>query len=141
MKFRPSISVFPGFEEPRPSVTYGIEAAWTGLTAADTQVLTDLETKALAAFRAAAGPACTLWALDWQHACYAFRPSAARPDDPWPIPALPDGDYHLFLDPGLRFGWLGHPWEQTICLFGAPLLAALKRHCPLLLRDPVRRKD
>ncbi len=58
-------------------------------------------------------------ALDWQHFAYEFHPgSRAMPPGPWRIPALPDGDYYLFLAQDFRFGWLGHPWERTVCCYG-----------------------
>jgi hypothetical protein len=59
------------------------------------------------------------YALDWQHTCYRFRPALAstRPET-WRVAALPDGDYFLFVARDLRFGWLSHPWEQSICVFG-----------------------
>ena len=54
------------------------------------------------------------------------------------VPVLPNGDYYLYLAPDLSFGTFGHPWEQTICVFGAPLLAATESNRPRLLTRAVR---
>lgn len=59
----------------------------------------------------------------------------------WPGSVYPDGDYYLYLDPELRFGTLGHPWEHTLCMFGAPLLAEAEAELTVLLGEPVRRRD
>ena len=43
----------------------------------------------------------------------------------WPDmrqPVFPDGDYSIFLATDLRLGTFGHPWEETLCVFGQPLL-------------------
>ncbi|MVN87646.1 DUF2716 domain-containing protein [Deinococcus sp. HMF7620] len=48
---------------------------------------------------------------------------------------FPDGDYAITLGPGLAWGTLGHPWQRTLCVFGAPLLKALEPlPVPLLSR-------
>ncbi len=44
---------------------------------------------------------------------------------------LPNGDHYNFLAPDLRFGVIGNCVEQTICVFGQPLL-------DLLVGDPPR---
>jgi len=56
------------------------------------------------------------------------------------IPVLPDGDYHIFLADDFSFGTLGHPWEQTICVFGKPLIDVVEREGPKLLGRVVRRQ-
>ncbi|MFB6581152.1 MULTISPECIES: DUF2716 domain-containing protein [unclassified Streptomyces] len=58
-----------------------------------------------------------------------------------PGPERSLGDYYLYLDPGLCFGTLGHPWEHTLCAFGAPLLAEAEAELTALLGEPVRRRD
>ena len=37
-----------------------------------------------------------------------------------------DGDYFIFLAEDFRFGVFGHPWEQTMCIFGQELIEAVK---------------
>ncbi len=55
------------------------------------------------------------------------------------IPVLPNGDYYVFLSPELDWGWFGHPWEQTICIFGERLLAAVAENPPTLFTQVLRR--
>ncbi|MFG2520170.1 DUF2716 domain-containing protein [Streptomyces sp. NPDC048527] len=68
----------------------------------------------------------TLFALDWQHTSYRFAPQeAGGPGQAaWPLSPYPDGDYYIFLSEGFRFGSFGHPWEESLCLFGEELLDA-----------------
>ncbi len=129
----------PGIREPAPSITYALPEAWTE------DDLDDLHRQVLAAFRACTGPEERLYALDWQHQCFWFRPHsnlerAGDDHQAWPlvlpgsglwrIPVLPDGDYSIFLAEDFRFGIFGHPWERTWCVFGAELLAALETRRP-----------
>ncbi|MEU2865764.1 DUF2716 domain-containing protein [Streptomyces mirabilis] len=78
-----------------------------------------------------------LWILDWQHICYRLRPDLPSTDmflprvlegrsrEGWPLSPYPDGDYYIFLADDLRFGTFGHPWEHSLCVFGAELLEAI----------------
>jgi hypothetical protein len=52
-------------------------------------------------------------------------PSSPRPDRRWPVEIFPDGDYYVFLSEDMTVGTFGHPWEQTLCVFGDPLLSTL----------------
>ncbi len=38
---------------------------------------------------------------------------------------FPDGDYHIVLTEDMTIGTFGHPWEQTLCVFGAALVDTL----------------
>ena len=83
----------------------------------------------------------TLLALDWQHPGYRFAPGFATPptrESSWPIPVLPDGDYYLYIAYDFSFGWLTHPWEQSVCAFGD--LLALMSPSIDALRLPVLRR-
>jgi hypothetical protein len=79
-----------------------------------------------------------MFALDWQHTCWSFDPHATFEN--WEVPLIPNGDYCLFLAPQLEWGWLGHPWEQSICVFGEPLLHTLLANPPALFTKIVRRR-
>ena len=140
--FKPSVHEkdFPGFKEPTPSVTYSFRDIWGDDFL---ELNADLNEKAHAIIRSATTADAFVYALDWQHQGYKFYPDRAGSagNDEWIIPALPDGDYHLFVEKSLAFGWLGHPWEQTICVFGQPLLVALKNNRPKVFRNPIRRRD
>lgn len=137
--FRPSVDEkdFPGYEEPKPSVTFSFQAIWEKDFS---QLEADLQEAADAMFKRATPPGSFIYALDWQHQCYKFYPETVNSNE-WVIPALPNGDYYLFLEKSLAYGWLGHPWEETICIFGKPLLDALELHRPKLFGNPIRRQD
>ena len=79
--------------------------------------------------------------LDWQHPCYLFEPHGEfsfNSEDDWPVPAIPNGDYHIFLSRGMDLGVFGHPWEQTMCVFGQSLLEAFTSDPPELFTKRVR---
>lgn len=137
--FRPSVCEknFPGYDEPTPSVTYAFKPIWENDFS---ELEADLQENAGAMLKKATPAGAFVCALDWQHQCYKFYPGSAKNNE-WMIPALPDGENCLFVERSLKFGWLGHPWEQTICIFGEPLLAALKNHRPKVFRNPIRRRD
>lgn len=145
--FHPSIHAadFPAIAEPHPSLTFALPRppgrdTRDGLyhrTWPDQDELDDLVSSVLAAFRACTADDERIYALDWNHPCYWLRPHAAV--DEWFVPVLPNGDYYIFLERSFLWGDFGHPWEWTMCVFGADLLAALARRPPLLFRDPIRR--
>lgn len=74
-----------------------------------------------------------LYALDWQHDCFIFSPrdygklvkeyyDDTRESNVYFPDYYPDGDYHFFTDPKLRFGMFGHPWLKQIAVFGEDLI-------------------
>ena len=142
--FRPSVRAedWPGIAEPAPSITYAIGHIYELPREERAALEADLEAKLLAAFRALVGRdggEGVVHALDWQHASFRFAPTVAEAASvPWAIPALPDGDYYIFLAPDLRWGIFGHPWEETMCVFGDELLRALAAAPPKLFTKPVR---
>lgn len=130
--FKPSVyrPDFPGIKEPSPSITYEFDYPISP------EIIDDLETQTLSAFLSVVSVDEALFVLDWQHDCYSFRPHLPFRD--WEIPVLPDGDYYIFLAKDFRFGIFGHPWEQTICVWGSELLATFERNKPILFQSPVR---
>jgi hypothetical protein len=154
-RFRPSVkkSDWPGIQVPAPFATYSVPDPWS---AAD---ITDLHEHALTAFRLALPRDSSMYALDWQHSCYRFAPHApveswpmpdlrrrglgsdhkVRFEDRWTIPVLPNGDYYIFLAPDFTWGWIGHPWEQSICVFGDKLVSAVAKHRPSLFTKVLRK--
>jgi hypothetical protein len=83
-----------------------------------------------------------IYALDWQHPGYRFyphRPFSLNRLGEWPIPILPNGDYHIFLEQDFNFGVFGHPWEETICVLGEKLLSILEQNKPRLFTEIVRK--
>ncbi len=141
--FRPSThpASWPGIREPHPSVTYDISAVFSGDPVAYEEAEIDLNTKVLEALRRCVPHEEYLYALDWQHPCYRFRPhypfDAADPDE-WMVPVIPDGDYYIFLAKGFEFGIFGHPWEKTICVFGECLLDSVRLSEPTLFGTVLR---
>ncbi|MBW3623970.1 MAG: DUF2716 domain-containing protein [Armatimonadetes bacterium] len=144
-KFRFHSSVqeqhWPGISEPKPSITYSISRIYAGDEAEYDVLESDLNLRTLEAFRRCLPRRERLYALDWQHTCYRFNPhlrfDVSDPDNWW-VPVLPNGDYYIFLSPDMKLGLFGHPWEQTLCIFGKPLLEAYERGIPLLFDSPVR---
>ncbi|WP_328863889.1 DUF2716 domain-containing protein [Streptomyces virginiae] len=53
----------------------------------------------------------------------------------------PDGDYYLHVTDDLRLGTFGHPWEQTLTVWGPRLLAAVEEELTELLGEPIRRRN
>ena len=103
----------PGILEPTPSRTYRFEYPVHPLDESD------LRESALRAFERCVPRSQRMYALDWNHACYWFDPHAASAQD-WFHPVFPNGDYYIFLARDFSWGLFGHPWEQTICIFGEP---------------------
>ncbi|MFD4674119.1 DUF2716 domain-containing protein [Lentzea sp. NPDC058450] len=69
-----------------------------------------------------------LVALDWQHPGYRFWPHRHSGVFTWPespFSPFPDGDYYLFLTEDMSQGTFGHPWEQTLTVWGDDLVRDL----------------
>lgn len=138
--FRPSTTVWPGIREPLESVTYQIGGAY-GAPDRYARITLDLSHKLVAALQRCVADGDVVHVLDWQHRSYEFDPHVPfsfESANDWPIPALPNGDYYLFLDPELRFGTFGHPWEQSLCIFGQTLVDAIGADLRLLFGRPIR---
>lgn len=146
--FRPSMSEFPGIREPMPSVTWSLEALAEDPRWRKRTQLTDIVLDGLVASTLAGE---SVYVLDWQHTCYVVRPEMPPTDmflphalerrtrEGWPRSPFPDGDYYIFLSEDLSFGSFGHPWERSLCVFGAPLLEKVTGALDELLRDVLRR--
>ncbi|MEM5003991.1 DUF2716 domain-containing protein [Priestia megaterium] len=138
-KFKPSVSKFPSFKVPQPFITYDV-SDYIG-DSVDLSAYDDLEEKALLAFKA-----CTLadeyiLALDWQHECYWVNPRLTFEKDEfdeWTVPIFPNGDYYFFIEKGFSWGYLGHPWEKSITIFGQELLHAFDIHKPKMFQKVLR---
>ena len=125
--FRPKFSSSPAITEPRPSVTFDLSPIFaSGHTqfAAATDAVNNLT---LLAMVRVLEPDASLLVLDWQHETYRLWPHrlARQPDAQWPTEVFPNGDYYIFLTEDMSMGTFGHPWEQTLCVFGEPLVSNL----------------
>jgi hypothetical protein len=77
-----------------------------------------------------------LTALDWNHPAYRYSPAAlALSGLGWVVPVFPNGDYYIHATQDLSWGTFGHPWQQSLCIwgelidsFGKELLTWLPRH-------------
>lgn len=95
----------------------------------------ELEESIIKAFLDCTAETEYIYALDWQHTSYLFNPhleSRLNEWGEWPITLYPNGDYYLFLNQSMSWGYLGHPWEKTISIFGEEFLKAIVRHKPKL---------
>jgi Protein of unknown function (DUF2716) len=143
--FRPSVGPggWPSFREPAPSLTWDVRDLLSAFNPwADTEA-TPYNLALLAALRQCVPAEEPVLALDWHHAAYQFYPHRFRgAEEPtnWLVPALPSGEYHLFVTADHRLGSLGHPWEGTLCVFGEGFLEAYARLTPLGPERVRRRK-
>ncbi len=39
----------------------------------------------------------------------------------------PNGDYYFFIDVNFCFGYLGHPWQQKVWIYGKKLIEEFKK--------------
>ncbi len=138
--FRPSMSSFtwPAIKEPVASVTWSLAALDDDSSYERLDRLVAVVEQGLSS---CVGPTDTLFALDWQHTSYRFAPQeVGGPGQPaWPLSPYPDGDYCIFLAEDFRFGSFGHPWEESLCLFGEELLDVASIEVGKVLGPPIRR--
>ncbi|HEX9030544.1 MAG TPA: DUF2716 domain-containing protein [Streptosporangiaceae bacterium] len=135
-RFRPGITSVPAITEPAQSVTWHLES-----TDAHAPAAAEMNAIIEGALLRCAQQGEELYWLDWQHASYRFDPHrAGQPGQPpWPGAACPDGDYYIYLAEDLRMGTFGHPWEPSLCVFGASLLAQVENDLTRLLGQVLRR--
>ncbi|GAA4936486.1 DUF2716 domain-containing protein [Streptomyces coeruleoprunus] len=138
--FRPSMSSFewPAIKEPVASVTWRLAALDDDPGYERLDRLVDVIKQGLTS---CVGPQGTLLALDWQHTSYRFAPQeVGGPEQPaWPLSPYPDGDYCIYLTEDFRLGSFGHPWEESLCLFGEELLDVTCAEVDKVLGPPIRR--
>ncbi|MFE7712721.1 DUF2716 domain-containing protein [Streptomyces sp. NPDC057486] len=139
-QFRPSTSAlrWPAIKEPAASAAWSLAALDVDPDYERLERLVEVVEHGLASCVHRQG---TLFALDWQHTSYRFIPhEVGGPGQPaWPLSPYPDGDYYVFLSEDFRMGSFGHPWEQSICLFGEEFLDAVSTEVDKVLGPPIRR--
>lgn len=141
---------WPGINEPTPSITYSISDIYDQGEEHYQKLNKNLQDSFLAYFKALINQDGWIYVLDWQHTTHKFYPHI--PFDlvslynelpvpllnEWPTPILPNGDYFIFLEPNLEYGVFGHPWEQTMCIFGQKLIDLVEKNPPLLFTKKIR---
>lgn len=118
-QFIPSTTVFPSFRAPSPFITYEVNYEKREEIERELgRILTELTVEGERVI-----------ALDWNHQGYWIdprRPFLRNEEGDWMIPAVPDGDYSFFIARNFRWGYLGHPWEGSITLFGEEMISAFQ---------------
>ncbi len=140
LEFSPSDSIFPSFKVPSPFVTYDISHYFG--ESIDLNIYSDLEDKALQAFKENTSSNEYIMALDWQHECYWVNPHVEferNEFDEWMIPVFPNGDYYFFIQKDFKWGYIGHPWEKSITIFGKELIESFERNKPEMFQNILRR--
>jgi hypothetical protein len=127
--FRPNTCQHAGITEPTPSVTVDLAPVFAARQAEFAAVRDAVNALALLAMTRVFDPSERLLVLDWQHVSWWFRPhqQAVLEDQQWPVEVFPNGDYYIFLSEDMTSGTFGHPWQQTLCIFGelAPALGPM----------------
>lgn len=135
---------WPSFREPVGSMTWDLHGVFAraGTEAEFVAAERNVAACLLSGLVLAKGVDEYVYALDWQHPGFRFDPTLARPPeriDSWLVPSLPNGDYYLFVAHDMRFGWLSHPWEYSVCVYGdlLPTIrdAAARFEWPLLRQN------
>ncbi|MFB8424888.1 DUF2716 domain-containing protein [Priestia megaterium] len=138
-KFKPSTSRFPSFKVPSPFITYDI-SNFFGETA-DLELYDRIENKALNAFKNITLVDEYILALDWQHECYWVNPHLEFKKDKfgeWVVPVVPNGDYYFFIQKDFQWGFLGHPWEKSITIFGEDFIKSFNEQQPKIMCNILR---
>lgn len=136
---------WPAIAEPAPSVVWDLSPIFTG--ACPGEFLAGAV--AVAGLVLATLQDCTDWYEtvafhDWVHPSGLFRPHSV--DDPqevagWDTGGLfPNGDYTIFVGRAYAFGILGHPWEQSLCVFGGRAVDAFAARNQGILGNILRQR-
>ncbi|MGW6537683.1 DUF2716 domain-containing protein [Streptomyces sp. NPDC055051] len=144
--FKPGPASCPGIEEPPDSVTWHVG----DITDTRHTPLRDLPGDHRVArvqdivehgLRARVRPGEQLYAVSWWHQGYRFDPArVGGPGRPaWPGAVCGEGEYHKLLTRDLRMGTFWHPWEESLCVFGAELLAEVEDELTAELGTVMRR--
>lgn len=138
--FKPSTTYRPGITEPAPSATWHVHAHHRPFP----DIPQRLDAIVQRGLLAATEPGEFVYWLEWQSDGFRYDPRRTGLPGRPPRPGLgtyPHGDYYLHLTDDLRLGTFGHPWEQTLCVFGQPLLRTVEVELTVLLGEPLRRRD
>ncbi|RHA37538.1 DUF2716 domain-containing protein [Cellulomonas rhizosphaerae] len=116
----------PAIDAPTGSLVIGLSSIFSEPGPVFAASESAINAAALRAFVHLAGDE-DLVALDWQHGAYRYSPASHAVADlhDWPVPVFPNGDYYVHAAANLSWGTFGHPWQQTLTLWGAELIRSL----------------
>ncbi|MBQ8556567.1 MAG: DUF2716 domain-containing protein [Clostridia bacterium] len=120
--FHPSVDAFTiPFRISQPHVVYNLpELVW------------DLECESLVEEMLQAAGDEEIYALDWRHPAYVYRPGERHDwgseGEAFFPSYYPDGNYCFFVAKDLSYGILGHPWHKDLYVFGEKLMALFELH-------------
>ncbi len=146
--FKPSYTYYPAIEEPPDSVTWHVGDVTDTRhkyrlmrNLPDDHRVARLQKAVERGLRACVRPGEQLYSVSWWHQGYRFDPArvggAGRPT--WPGAACWEGEYYKLLTRDLRMGTFWHPWEESLCVFGAELLAEVEHDLTAILGTVMRR--
>ncbi|MEW1639588.1 DUF2716 domain-containing protein [Streptomyces sp. NPDC093801] len=138
--FKPGTTYRPAITEPSPSAVWNLHSHHRAVPDLPAELDAVVQRGLLAATR----PGEFVYWLDWQHDGYRYDPRRTGVPGRPPRPGkgtYPNGDYYLHVTHDLRLGTFGHPWEQTLTVWGPALLPAVEGELTELLGAPVRRRD
>lgn len=130
------------FDVPKPYITYDISKIYEKETYK--LLYKDLEEKMEKIFIENTRDDEYIYVLDWNHQCYLFNPrikSQKNEFDEWIIPLYPDGDYYFFIKSDFSWGYLGHPWHNTVTIFGHELIKSINKNKPILFDTVIEEDD
>jgi hypothetical protein len=130
-----------GSHPPEPNTTWDVSGVYASATRYS-ELESDLNLKVLIALRECTSSCEEVFAIDWQHPWYAFKPHAFPACGEaynWAVPVLPDGDLLLFFPRDFRFGICGCPQTNTILFYGHQMLDAIKANLPILFSTQTQR--
>lgn len=135
--FNPSTTKFPSFTVSSPFITYDVS------TFPNDHELNDLGEKSLYVFQQITQNNEYMYALDWQHPGYWINPYLNFQKNEfgeWIVPIYPDGDYYFFIQKDFNWGYLGHPWEKSITIFGEELINLFNKNKPIIFKKVLYQK-
>ena len=130
-------STWPAIAEPATARTWSVANLPDGDGYTELDEMVDVVQDGLCAVTPPDG---TILILDWHHTSYRIRPHRIRPADGlrWPLGVMPDGDYIVNLAEDFSYGTFGHPWEETLCVFGTAVVERVAERLDAILGPPLR---
>ena len=130
--FRPSVDgPFPAILEPKDSITFDFPLPRD----IHDEMIVELAEAIFESFSESIRASDEIYYLDWQHECFAITLNDITNNR---FNAYPNGDYAILISKDMRVGTFGHPWEDTICIFGESFVKAMLQRKPKIFHTVVR---